>query len=44
MCGNAMMTGDIVGPIGGWYLLGLDGHFSDDDRYLDRLEFKVISP
>ena len=36
------MSGQMVGPSGGWYLLGLDSHFSDDDKYLDRLELKVI--
>ena len=36
------MSGQLVGPLAGWYLLGLDSHFSDDDKYLDRLELKVI--
>ena len=33
----------MFGPFGGYYLLGFDGHFSKDDKYLDRLELKVIS-
>ena len=35
------MSGD-VSRFSGWYLLGMDSHFSKDDKYLDRLELKVI--
>ena len=43
VCGNPLMSGEMFGPLGGYYLLGFDGHFSKDDKYLDRLELKVIS-
>ena len=42
LCGNPFAPGDDVGPEGGFYVLGMDSHFSTDDRYLDRLELKVI--
>ena len=42
VCGSPLFSGEMIGPLSGWYLLGVDGHFSKDDGYLDRLELKVI--